>query len=150
MNLADEEGLPNGESHPALWLDFCESLSLNAGAVKDRSAPIGAAALALEKGYFEITSRSYAEGLGALYAYEYQIPEISVSKIEGLERQYDLKDEKATAFFQVHQTADQYHSEACRTALDQLNPTDQALATKGALEASKLLWKFLDESYASA
>jgi pyrroloquinoline-quinone synthase len=55
---------------------------------------------------------STAEGLGALYAYESQIPAICESKIDGLKKHYGFADPKHYEYFSVHIEADREHSAA--------------------------------------
>ena len=147
MNLADEEGINAGSPHPELWLDFCEGLGLSREEVK--TSEIRPAAKALRDGFFTLARSSYAEGLGALIAYEYQVPEISKSKIEGLEKNYAIRDARTLKFFRVHEEADVFHSEACGKAFDALSEADRDLATAAAVKASRLLWDFLSEAYAT-
>jgi len=55
---------------------------------------------------------STAEGLGALYAYESQIPAICESKIDGLKKHYGFADPQHYEYFSVHIEADREHSAA--------------------------------------
>lgn len=148
-NLSEEEGLDSmGEPHPELWLRFAEGLGASRAEILG-TAPRAAAAK-LRDGFFDLCRSSYAEGLGALFAYEYQVPEIARTKIEGLETHYGIRDAKTLRFFNVHEEADRWHSEECRNALDLLDPADQGRATKAAVQASELLWDFLSEAHAYA
>lgn len=145
-NLADEEAVQGGKPHPELWLDFAESLGVERSQVAKISTQ--AAAKKLKDGYFELARSSYAAGLGALAAYEYQVPEIATSKIEGLQKNYGLSSEAALKFFQVHEKADIYHSEACLRAMDRLSVSEAAEARRAGKVAAQLLWDFLSEAYA--
>jgi pyrroloquinoline-quinone synthase len=147
-NLADEEGLTGGRPHPELWLDFAESLGAARNEVEN--SQVKPAAQKMADGFFELTRASYAQGLAALVAYEYQVPAIANTKIEGLQKNYGLSSDKALKFFQVHEKADVYHSEACLRALDAIPPEHQAAAIESAKAASKLLWDFLSEAYDAA
>ena len=145
-NLADEEGIPSGEPHPELWLQFAESLGVSRETVI--SAKINPHAEQLVDGFRNASRASYAEGLGSLFSYEYQTPEISTVKIDGLEKQYGICDARALQFFEVHASADIYHSDACKEALDLLPSEEQEKARQSALTSAKLLWNFLTEAYA--
>src|ERR1044072_4804183 len=72
----------------------------------------------------KLSRRSYASGLGALYAYESQFPGVASAKIEGLIDRYGISDEETLRLFRVHESADVEHSAVCRGLLDQL-PEDQ-------------------------
>jgi pyrroloquinoline-quinone synthase len=72
-NLIEEEA--NENSHPDLWLQFANGLGVNSNDV--RNAKLNQETEDLITGFLALTKDSYAKGLGALYAYEYQIPEIA-------------------------------------------------------------------------
>lgn len=139
-NLTEEEKGP--ENHPELWLRFAEGLGTTRSEVK--GATLNQQTKELVEGYYELAGESYAKGLGALYAYERQVPEVAKSKIDGLEKFYGITTEQALKFFNVHITADEWHSQECADLIKKLSPKDQQIAANGALEGAKLLWKFLD------
>ncbi len=139
-NLTEEE--KGEENHPELWLRFAEGLGTTREEVKN--AVLNKQTKELVEGYFELANNSYAKGLGALYAYERQVPEVAKSKIDGLEKFYGITTEQALKFFNVHITADEWHSEECAALISKLSPQDQEVARQGAVEGAKLLWKFLD------
>ena len=90
-----------------------------------------------------------AEGLAALYAYESQIPEVCTTKIEGLKNKYNLDNEDALVFFEVHEHADEIHREVTREALVRLCTTneDKQIALDAAREAADALNLLLDGVY---
>src|SRR5262249_40073611 len=90
-----------------------------------------------------LTQRSYAAGLGALYAYESQLPAVSSTKIAGLKDFYGIDCEDAIRFFRVHETADVEHSDACRKLLDALPEDQRAEAIAGGAALADALWNFL-------
>ena len=100
-------------------------------------------------GYFKLARNSYAKGLGALYAYERQVPAVAESKISGLKAFYDIDNENGLKFFNVHITADQWHSAECLALIEKLPEKQKAQAFDGAVEGAKLLWNFLDGIQAS-
>ena len=113
-NLIDEEaGSPN---HPELWKKFAQGLGVN---------DIDLARIEKQPETKELieTFRSVcgqgstAEGLGALYAYESQIPSICESKIEGLKKHYGFTKPEHYEYFTVHIEADREHSAAEREML---------------------------------
>jgi pyrroloquinoline-quinone synthase len=139
-NLIEEERGP--ENHPKLWRDFAMELGVKAddlAQVKQyKKTEI------LVNRFFDLCKESYAAGLGALYAYEYQTPAVSESKIQGLEEFYNITGEKALKFFEVHKGADVWHSEEVAGLIEKLSPEDQRVATRAASEAAEVLWGFLD------
>lgn len=141
-NLMEEEGTGHSPPHPELWRDFSEGI----GASTVGSTRIGEA---LRDSYFSLCSSSYAHGLGALHAYESQIPEVARAKIEGLERHYGVTHEKSIRFFSVHETADIYHSRAVADLIERLDPAERGSAREAARKASQALWSFLSGVHAS-
>jgi len=139
-NLIEED--QGAENHPELWQRFAEGLGV------ERSDLRGVAKFKetrdLIDGYFDLVRSDFATGLGALYAYERQTPEVSKSKIEGLKKFYNINDERTLKFFEVHMQADEWHSEECASLIDALDAEGKERAAKGAEMGAKLLWGFLD------
>lgn len=140
-NLMDEEGKTGrGPAHPLLWQDFITGL----GGDDTQTDEAGAKA---RDAYLRLSQSSYEEGLCALYAYEYQTPEISKTKVEGLKKFYGIDDPKCLEFFRVHEVADVYHSQTCEKLIDAIPADKQAAALKAAQTAADTLWNFLSEAY---
>ena len=143
-NLNDEEG-KNGKPHPELWLDFAEGTGLRRDQV--RHAKNSKAITNLISTFFKFSRSSYPEGLAALYAYEYQIPEVAETTIRGLKRHYGINDKKTLSFFEVHKTADIVHRKACEELLHKLKKKEQRAALNAAHCAGTALWDFLTEMH---
>ena len=141
-NLAEEEGLESSkQDHATLWLMFACGLGESDAAV--RSQQLNRETEALIDTFRRLSRKSYASGLGALYAYESQFPAVAKAKIEGLVENYGIKDEETLRFFQVHKTADVEHSAVCRNLLDRLPENDRAEAILAGEELATALWNFL-------
>ena len=93
--------------------------------------------------FFKQARLSYAEGLGSLYTYERQVPEIADTKIKGLKKHYGVTSKAGLEFFEVHKAADVHHRKECEKLLDSMSKTEQAKAEKAALSTAKFLWNFL-------
>lgn len=142
-NLAEEEGLGAGkEDHAGLWLRFAEGLGVDPD-VAQRSAP-QPETRGLIDAFARLSRKSYAAGLGALYAYESQLPGVASTKIDGLDRFYGVNDERTIRFFKVHESADAEHSQVCRDLLSRLSDHDGAEAAMAGHELAQALWSFLD------
>lgn len=139
-NLIEEE--QGEENHPELWQRFVEGLQANRITLQDKIKFTETENLV--DGYFQLTDKDFATGLGALYAYERQTPAVSKSKIEGLKEFYNINDERTLKFFNVHMEADEWHTEECANLISKLSAEDQQKALHGAIAGAKLLWKFLD------
>lgn len=148
-NLAEEEGLGEGkQDHASLWLLFAAGLGADEAAV--RSVDINPETRALIDTFKRLSGKSYAAGLGALYAYESQFPGVATAKIEGLIDRYGIKDEETLRFFRVHQHADVEHSAVCRQLLDRLTGAERDEAVAAGEELAGALWTFLSGVEAKA
>lgn len=139
-NLNDEEG-SKGEPHPDLWMYFAEGLGLDKETVK--KTPACKSLQKLIDSFFLHCRNSYAEGLSALYSYEYQVPEVAETKIQGLKKHYNITDEKTLLFFLVHKSADIEHRKALEDLLERLPEKQQKPALDSAINIAKALWNFL-------
>ncbi len=137
-NLIDEEA--GEDHHPELWLRFAEGLGESRDAVVEH---VDIATTELVDKFLARTTSSYAEGLGALFAYESQIPEVANTKIESLKNTYGVTDERTLAFFNVHAETDVYHSQALADQLDGLSEEQGTRAQEAARECAQGLWDFL-------
>ncbi len=142
-NLNDEEGVGYEASHPELWLRFAEGMGVNRQQVD--AAQFRAAITRVKDTFMELARSSFYEGLGALYAYESQVPEIAGSKIEGLKKWYGIDDGRTLEFFYVHQTADIQHREVIEKILANGSLEQREHARVAAARASQSLWDFLSD-----
>ena len=139
-NLIDEE--QGAENHPELWTRFAEAMG------EDR-ANLGNLELlpetkALVDTFLTAARSSFEEGLGALYAYEHQIPEIAQFKMDALVTKYGVTNPESVKFFDVHRLADVYHTQAITDVINGLTPAQQEKVRASAKLASDRLWAFLD------
>ncbi len=143
QNLNDEEGLTHGDPHPELWLRFAEGLGSSRAQVKSAEPREGIRHVV--RTFFDLARSSLAEGLGAIYAYESQVPEIATSKIEGLQTRYGVTDQRTLEFFEVHRQADVHHRAALEKLIDSLPETEKVSAHQAARRAAQALWDFLSD-----
>lgn len=141
-NLAEEEGVEAGkQDHATLWMMFACGLGETEDSVRAQS--LNPETAALIETFRRLSRKSYASGLGALYAYESQFPGVATAKIEGLIDRYGIDDEETLRFFRVHATADVEHSAVCRALLDRLPDDQKAEAIAAGEELAGALWNFL-------
>jgi pyrroloquinoline-quinone synthase len=141
-NLRDEE---NWEApHPELWLDFAEALGAPRSEV--RSYLPGSAVRALVAQFQACMAAGPVEGLGAILAYETQIPGVAHFKLGTLRKHYlPLPTQsKGLRFFEVHAEADVWHAQALSTLVEGLSAEEQIRAQRSADLAGMALWRFLD------
>ena len=141
QNLIEEEaGTPN---HPDLWKNFALSLGVTEHELSTHNP---SAEMATLIGTFRemCLNNSVAEGIAALYSYESQIPEICVSKIDGLKRHYGMKNPKDWEYFTVHIAADKEHAAQERELLSQhVNEENKNAVHHATNRTLDVLWNFL-------
>jgi pyrroloquinoline-quinone synthase len=142
-NLIEEER--GDENHPELWLRFAEALGVDRGNVRNAEL-LASTKASIEKLRSLTRGDDYRQGLAALYAYEAQIPEVARTKRQGLKSFYGLTDERAIAFFRVHESIDVLHQQIEMQILREhcLTPEDQIGAISAATASAQALWSFLD------
>lgn len=135
-NLIEEEaGSPN---HPDLWKSFALSLGATEEEINNHK-PSREIKEVIDT--FRTISRegTVPQGIAALYAYESQIPEICISKIEGLKKFYGMKNPKDWEYFRVHISADKEHAaqeqELLRNSINSRNQRKVMEATSAVLKA---------------
>ncbi len=141
-NLLDEEN--KNAPHPELWLDFAEALGLDRMSVM-QSQP-GEAVSKLVAAFQSLVSSSPEEGLGAILAYESQVPEVARFKSEALKKYYlqDAQASQGLRFFEVHEKADIWHTQELESLITRLSPEQKERAQNAANSACSALWEFLD------
>ncbi|MEZ4704510.1 MAG: CADD family putative folate metabolism protein [Bdellovibrionota bacterium] len=142
-NLMDEEGA-QGQPHPELWMQFATALGCNEKEVEKTQEDEIKEVI---ETFFSQSNASYERGLAALYAYEYQVPEVATTKIEGLKKHYNVSSKEGLSFFEVHKEADVYHRQACESILDNIPEDKQPQALEAAQQAGRALWNFLTKVY---
>lgn len=141
QNLAEEED--PASPHPKLWRDFAATLGVSEDDIT--SCPSLPGTQAVVETFREIVGdRPVAEAIAALYAYEAQVPEIAITKIDGLRNHYGVKAPKALAYFAVHEEADKAHRAAWRAWLEEHAEGDEAEILATTHRALDVLWGALD------
>lgn len=115
MREAIDSNRKEEQDHIRPWIRFAGSLGVPQTELEKYSA--------LEKtrqavSYLEGLMSSYEEGSAAMYALEQEIPKISLSKLDGLRKFYDMTSEDATEYFRLHTEADIRHAALWREILE--------------------------------
>lgn len=140
--ISEEQGERN---HPELWLRFAEGVGATRESVLNEIP--NEATKDLIDTFFQFSRSSYAEGLGALFAYENQIPEVAATKIEGLIKHYNITDERTLEFFKVHLEADKWHSQVTAELIDSLDDIQKERARRAARTIAEKMWSLLSGVY---
>lgn len=136
-NLNDEEGW-QGKPHPELWVQFARGLGVEFLDGQRESTIQNVIST-----FMDASKHSFHTGLASLYAYEYQVPEVAETKIDGLIKYYGVESEEALEFFRVHLKADIYHRQAIEKLLDDFSEEEKQEALIAAKKSAKALWDFL-------
>ncbi|MGA7382259.1 MAG: iron-containing redox enzyme family protein [Terriglobales bacterium] len=147
-NMADEKGGEDvfGEpsrSHSELWLDFAEGMGSRRNL---RPSPLPEIKQLIAFFHRVASEGTPEEALAAFYAYESQVPRVAREKARGLQEMYGA-DQRTTAYFTLHTTADVLHSQVWRKQLAkrlETHPENTGRALDAAENAAKALWQALD------
>ncbi|MGQ0794815.1 MAG: TenA family transcriptional regulator [Nitrosopumilaceae archaeon] len=103
--------------HIKPWMKFADSLGVSQdelekydGLEKTRKAISDLASL----------MNSFEGGAAAMYALEQEIPKISLSKIDGLRKFYDISNDTEIEYFRLHAEADIRHAATWRRILEKI------------------------------
>jgi pyrroloquinoline-quinone synthase len=101
--------------HVAPWTKFANSLGVSARELDEYTG--------LEKTREAVSNLSklmttFESGCAAMYALEQEIPKISLSKIDGLRKFYNITDDDAIEYFRLHTEADIRHAALWRKILE--------------------------------
>jgi pyrroloquinoline-quinone synthase len=139
-NLADEvEG-----DHAGLWQAFAEGLGRSATELD--SADLEPETAACVDAFTEGTrDRSVAFGLGMIYGYESQTPEVAATKIEGLRNFYGLNG-STNEYFELHGELDVEHARELAEVIAEVAEDEgaRAEAEAGARAGAEAIWSLLD------
>ena len=113
-----EESQKDEVSHIEPWIRFATSLGVKKNNllnhVCDENTSKAVSSL------LELTKNSLDEAVCAMYAYELDLPNISKTKIEGLNKFYNLSSSDSTNYFEIHQEADIRHAAIWRNMIREI------------------------------
>jgi pyrroloquinoline-quinone synthase len=139
-NLADEV---DGD-HAGLWQAFAEGLGHSASELD--GADIEPETAACVEAFTEGTrDRSLAFGLGMIYGYESQTPDVAATKIEGLRNFYGLTG-STNEYFELHGELDIEHTRELAEVIAEVagDEPSRAEAEAGARAGAEAIWGLLD------
>lgn len=141
MNKVEEQ------EHIAPWIKFANALGVTQNQIKDYQG--------LEKTRQAISMMSnlmdsLEGGASAMYALEQEIPKISLSKIDGLRKFYEISDDDSIEYFRLHTEADIRHAALWRKILEKSPASQQdelVEVARKSLAAQNLLLDSCYEAY---
>jgi pyrroloquinoline-quinone synthase len=142
-NYDDEMGSRGSRPHSELWLDFIEGMG---GERVFSTKPIPEIEAVMQRFHSAAIEGEPEEALATFYAYESQVPRVATEKARGLQAMYGA-DAKTCEYFNLHTTADVYHSRVWKQKLATCiegNPAAVERALNAGENAAKSLWTALD------
>src|SRR5262249_39693721 len=108
--------------HIELWKNFVLRLGVT-NEVFNKYRGDGRTKKAISK-LKDLTAVSFEEGVSTMYAYEMELPKISRSKIDGLQKHYRIADNDALLYFRIHEEVDVRHAQVWRDFITEI-PTQR-------------------------
>ena len=143
-----EESHKEESSHVEPWIRFVTSLGIQEqdllNYICDENTKKAVSSLV------ELTKCPLDEAVCAMYAYELDLPNISRSKIEGLNKFYNLSNADSTNYFESHQEADIRHADIWRNMIKNIPDHKHEFCFNAAvksLDAQNLLLDAVYEKY---
>ncbi|HJU79241.1 MAG TPA: iron-containing redox enzyme family protein [Nitrososphaeraceae archaeon] len=148
LRITVEESQKEELSHIEPWMKFATSLGVKKkellNHVCDENTNKALSSLV------ELTKKPLNEAVCAMYAYELDLPNISRSKIEGLNKFYNLSSSDSTNYFEIHQEADVRHAAIWRNMIRKIPNNEYESCVDSAvksLDAQNLLLDAVYEKY---
>jgi pyrroloquinoline-quinone synthase len=142
-NLVEEER--GDKNHPELWLRFAEGLGMTRKEVLAKR-PLKSTKNLVDTFQDKTRNSAFPAGMAAMFAYEWQIPGVSQTKMDGLKQFYGVKDARSLEFFRAHIGLDEIHSEVAARiiAKNAKAPSERREVYKAATAVADAYWGFLD------
>src|SRR5438309_3208614 len=133
--------------HITSWMKFAGSLGVSQRELYDY--------VGLEKTKHAVTNLSklmttFEGGASAMYSLEQEIPKISFSKIEGLQKFYNIATDDAIEYFRLHTEADLRHAALWRRILEKTpieNEEELFMIASKSVSAQNMLLDSCYEAY---
>ena len=135
----------DGVAHSELWQQFAQGMGASES-IDEQGAPIREVSDLVETFQALAKDAPVASVIGALYAYESQVPRIAAEKRSGLVRHYGA-DARTCGYFTVHEIADVHHAGVWRRMISEMVEVDDARALQaleGISTAARALWTALE------
>ncbi len=134
------ENLEEEKQHIELWKRFAEGI----GVSRDELDAYNTSSKVREAVDTMLKLSKSRYGIASMYAYEAQLPEISKTKLEGLIKLYNIRDDDTLEYQRVHSIIDIKHSQTWRRLIERNN--DEALID-ASIESLKAQNRVLDGVY---
>lgn len=132
--------------HLQPWVNFAASLGVDSDEVSVYS---GLAKTNQAVSELSNLMASFEGGSAAMYAFEKEIPKISHTKLDGLEKFYGITSDDATEYFRLHMEADVRHAATWANILDDIPEERHAELVEVAQKSMDAQNRLLDSCYES-
>lgn len=132
--------------HLEPWVNFAESLGVSDSEVRDYAGLPKTTNAVSEMSDLMV---SFEGGAAAMYAFEKEIPKISHTKLDGLDKFYGIKEDRATEYFRLHMEADIRHAATWANILDAIPEERHAELIEVAQKSMDAQNHLLDSCYQS-
>lgn len=136
------QSLKEEKEHIAPWVEFAKSLGVPEKSLQDYAGDASAKEAVSQLAM--LSKLSFEEGVAAMYAYEKELPKISRSKIDGLEKFYRLTSHESRHYFEIHEVADLKHAALWREILGRVSLDGEESALAAAIKSLEAQNKLLD------
>jgi len=132
--------------HIQPWTDFAVSLGVQRDEIDNYTG--------LEKTNQAVSElselmTSFEGGAAAMYAFEKEIPKISHTKLDGLEKFYNITSDDATQYFRLHMEADIRHAATWQNILENIPEEKHSALIEVAEKSLSAQNHLLDSCYES-
>ena len=141
-NKSIENTLEDENNHIEPWIKFSSSLKVDKnqllaynGDNKTRKAI---------NDLIQLSQSSFEEAVALLYAFEKELPKISETKMDGLNKFYGLQDEDSNEYFKIHKEVDIYHSKIWENIIKEASDDKREKMLNAAIISLKAQNEILD------
>jgi len=147
-----DQNLREEREHIEPWIRFAHAIGVPRNELINHIAADKTYAAVYDLSH--LTTLSLEEAAAAMYAYEMQLPKISRSKIDGLQKFYGMQNNTdATNYFEIHEETDVRHAQLWRNIIKRTSPEKQEAVFNAAIISLRAQNKLLDsvqDKYLSA
>lgn len=137
-----ENTLEDERNHIEPWIKFSSSLKVDKNELLDYNGDnLTRKAI---KDLIQLSESSFEEAVALLYAFEKELPKISETKMDGLNKFYGLQDEESNEYFKIHKEVDIYHSKIWENIIKEAAPDKKEKMLKAAIVSLKAQNEILD------
>jgi pyrroloquinoline-quinone synthase len=138
-----DQNLREERDHIEPWIRFAHAIGVQRNELMNHIAADKTNAAVSDLSY--LTALSLEEAAAALYAYEVQLPKISRSKIDGLQKFYGMENNTdAINYFEIHEETDVRHAQLWRDIIKRTSPEKEEAVFNAALISLQAQNKLLD------